>query len=211
MTPESIAAVVVMSVTAFVATSLDNLLLLVGFQAAGNIPRRGIAAGYVATILVVCAVAFGLATAAEQALPFSLSWLGLAPIVIGLWHGVTAFRAGPGATAPGSREQVRPEDLTPAERVTGFLSVLLTMLANSSDSLIVVVALLGDTRSRLDWYVVGTLVAMAMLWSTSAGWLSRRPNLQRPLRAFARYGLPVLLVVIGVYILMDSPTDVVGS
>jgi len=207
MIPEDLAAVVAMSAAAFVATSLDNLLLLIGFQTAGTIPRRAIGGGYVVTIVLVCMVALGLATAAEQALPFSLGWLGLAPVTIGLWHGVTAFRTRPDDVPAGPVREVRPEDLTPAQRATGFLSVIFTMLANSSDSLIVVVALLGDTRSRLDWYVVGTMVAMATLWAVSARWLSTRPRLQAPMRGFARYGLPVLLVVIGVYILMDSPTD----
>ncbi len=121
-----------------------------------------------------------------------------------------AFRAEPKPESDGPPREVRPEDLTASQRASGFFSVLLTMLANSSDSLLVVVAVLGDTRSRLDTYVIGTLVAMAVLWAVIAGWVSLHPRLQAPLRGFARYGLPVLLVGIGVYILMDTPTDVVA-
>ena len=30
-----------------------------------------------------------------------------------------------------------------------------------------------------------------------------------PLRGFARFGLPILLICVGLYILLDSPTDAI--
>jgi len=204
-----IATIVAMSATAFVATSLDNLLLLVGFHTAGTFVRRAIALGYLVAIGIVAALALGLAGAAEATLPFSLGWLGLAPLSIGIWQGIRAFQTQPEVALDGPARELRPEDLTLGERATGFLSILLTMLANSGDSLVVVTALLGDTRSNLDGCVVATLLGMGVLWTAGARWLSLRPALQKPLRAFARFGLPLLLIAVGGYILLDTPTDIV--
>jgi cadmium resistance protein CadD (predicted permease) len=83
------------------------------------------------------------------------------------------------------------------------------MLANSGDSFLVFTALLGDTRSWLDGVVVGALVAMSVLWVRIAAVVTEHPRLRDPLRVFARFGLPILLVCVGLYILLDTPTDTV--
>jgi cadmium resistance protein CadD (predicted permease) len=195
-----IVAAILASVVTFAATSLDNLLLLVGFRSSESIRPGVIGLAYVVTVAAVGTLALALAAVVDDVVPFPLGYLGLAPIAIGVWHGVAAFRP------PPSEEERDDPGLGDA---TGFVSVLVTMLANSGDSFLVFVAFLGDTRSWLDGVVVGTFLAMAAIWVRVAAALAEHPRFKEPLRGFARFGLPILLVCVGLYILFNSPTDVV--
>lgn len=195
-------AAVLASMVTFTATSLDNLLLLVGFRSAESIRPGVIGMAYLATVATVTGLALALAAVVDDVVPFPLGYLGFAPIAIGVWHGVGAFRPTPEPPeGTDSAEGARAAD------AAGFASVFLTMLANSGDSFLVFTAFLGDTRSWLDGISAATFLAMAALWVRLSGTLAEHPRFRGPLRGFARFGLPILLICVGLYILLDSPTD----
>jgi cadmium resistance protein CadD (predicted permease) len=198
---DDVLSLILASVVAFVATSLDNLVLLAGFRASPSVRRGAVGGGYLAAVAVVGLLSLAVAAAADDLIPFPIGWLGAAPIAIGLWSGFAAFRrpAEVEGEARGAREGV------------GFASVFLTMLANSGDSLIVLTALQSDTRSWLDAIVFGTVLAMAWLWAWLSRVVTRQPWLERRMASFGRFGLPVLLVLVGLYILMDTPSDALGT
>ncbi len=199
-------ALMLVSTTTFLATNVDNLLILVGFQSSNSISPRSIAFGYLAATTTMIAVAAGLAAAADQGLPFPVGYLGLAPIAIGLYHGAKAFRLGADEVQD-SRAPIGTKEKKQA--IAGFASVFFTMLANSGDSLLVFAALMADTENKADWAILVPVLAMAAFWVWLARWLTGHPRLREPLQGFARFGLPVLLVGVGLYILIDSPTDVI--
>ena len=198
---DDVFSLVLASVAAFVATSVDNLVLLTGFRASGSPQRGAVGGGYFAAVMVVSLLSLVVAAITDDFIPFPLGWLGLAPIAIGVWAGIAALRppAVPETGAPTTREGV------------GFVGVFLTMLANSGDSLVVFTALQGDTRSWLDAVAFGTFLAMAGLWAWLSKVMTRHPRLRGPMETFGRFGLPILLVLVGLYILMDSPSDALGS
>jgi cadmium resistance protein CadD (predicted permease) len=193
-----ILTIMVASSTAFVASSMDNLLLLIGFKAAPRLDRRSVSAGYVLSVVIVTGLAWALALAAEGRTPFRLSYLGVLPILAGVHHGFRSLR-----------ERASSEGAPPPERGSGFLSVLVTMLANSGDSLLVLMALFADTTPGLDGIAGATLIAMSVLWIRIAVYVAGHPRHRGRVEAFARYALPFILVAVGVYILMDTPTDLV--
>jgi len=90
-----IAALVVASMVTFTATSLDNLLLLVGFRSSDSIRPGIIGLAYVTAVALVTLLALALAAVVDDVIPFRLGYLGFAPIAIGVWHGVRAFRPQP--------------------------------------------------------------------------------------------------------------------
>jgi cadmium resistance protein CadD (predicted permease) len=225
-----LAPIIVVSATTFVATSLDDLLILVGFQTSDSISTRTMGLGYLAAMTLMIGVATVLAAAAEGGLPFPVGYLGVAPIGIGIYHGVLAFRpegAGGPNTSDGDGHETGPADATghtgalvgstsvtvtstsKRKAAAGFVSVFATMAANSGDSLLVFTALIADTEYDLDWMVLGTVLLMATAWVWIAHWLTEHERFRDPLHGFARFGLPILLVGVGLYILMNSPTDVV--
>jgi cadmium resistance protein CadD (predicted permease) len=201
------AAIVAVSATTFAATSLDNLLILVGFQTSNSVPTRSISLGFLAATTTMIGVALALAAAADEGLPFAVGYLGLAPIAIGIYHGVRAFR--PDREEEEGADSASREGVARKRAVAGFASVFLTMLANSGDSLLVFTALIADTKRQADLGILATVLVMAAAWVWVARWLSGHPRFREPLRGFARFGLPILLIGVGLYILTDSPTDVV--
>lgn len=202
--PQDIATLVVASMVTFTATSMDNLLLLVGFRSSDSIRPGVIGLAYLAAVLVVTGLALALAAVVDDVMPFPVGYLGFAPIAIGIWHGIGAFRSTPEPPAgTDSPEGARSAD------AAGFMSVFITMLANSGDSFLVFTAFLGDTRSWFDGVTAATFVVMAVLWARLSKTLAEHPRFRGPLRGFARFGLPILLICVGLYILLDTPTDTV--
>ncbi len=86
----------------------------------------------------------------------------------------------------------------------------LVTVAASGDSLATFVALLSDSVTPLAVPILATFAACSFGWLALARFLSTREKVARVLRRGGAYLIPVLLIVIGSYILLDSPTDVVG-
>jgi cadmium resistance protein CadD (predicted permease) len=196
---------------AFVATSLDNLILLVGFFAEESYPRRKVVAGYVAAVLVVGLVAFGVSAAAHRAPHEFLGYLGIIPIGLGVHHAVALVSARRTAGGGGSGEGLaRPEkSVAPHSATRGVaVSVALVMLAAGGDSLATFMALFADTRADLAIPVLLAIGGTALIWSGLAAWLVSHPRIVRIVRRFGPYFLPILLIAIGLFILADTPSDV---
>jgi len=191
--------IVAASATAFVASSMDNLLLLVAFKANDSMNRRSVRAAYVLAVATVAALAYGLAYAAEGRVPFRLSYLGILPILAGVYYGLRSVRVG----APIEEAQPKARD------AADFLSVLVTMLANSADSLVVLAALFADTRRDLDWISIATVLVMSVVWLRIAAFVAGHPRYRLRMERVSRYVLPFALVGLGLYILSNTPTDVV--
>ena len=88
-------------------------------------------------------------------------------------------------------------------------TVGLVMLANNGDSLAVLTSLFAETREPFTLLIAGTGLSMALLWSRLAGWIARHPRLEGPIRKWSPYVLPLILIVVGWYILSDTVTDTV--
>ncbi len=91
----------------------------------------------------------------------------------------------------------------------GALSVGSVMLASSGDTFSALIAVFADTADRYTVPMLATVALAALCWCGLAAWLRSHPVLERPLSNLARYVIPFLLIGIGIYILMDSGTDVV--
>lgn len=184
-----------LAAASFVATSLDNLLILVGLLGDSQ-QRAEVASGYLTGMLFVVTAAMGLSMATHQLPADYLGYLGVIPIGLGAWHLLELGRRSQ------SRDRTRPGG--------GLVSVALVTVAASGDSLATFVALLSDSAIPLAIPILATIAACSFGWLALARYVSRHESVVRVLRRGGAYLMPVLLVVIGTYILLDSPTDVVG-
>lgn len=187
--------IIAVAAASFVATGLDNLLILVGLLGASR-ERREVASGYLTGMLLVATVAAGLSMATHRLPSPTLGYLGLIPIGLGMWHLVQQWRPAP------STDRARRGD--------GVLSVALVTVAASGDSLATFVALLSDSVMPLAVPILATIAACSVGWLALARYLSTREGVVRVMQRGGAYLMPVLLIAIGTYILLDSPTDVVG-
>jgi len=196
---QELLAVIAITAATFVATSFDNLVLLVGFLSDPEYRREKVAVGYVASATIVTGLAWGLSEIADEIPAQLLGFLGLIPIAIGLWELVGLMR----------RREVVDGSLPGNVAAKGILSVGSVMMASSGDTFAVLLALLADTANTYTIPMLATVALSALVLYGFAVWLRSHPLLERPLSRVARYALPFLLIGIGLYILANSGTDVV--
>lgn len=187
-----------------VATSFDNVLVLVGFLGDPRYREREVAfgmfVGWVVAALIVASVAVGLSEIIDEVPARYMAYLGLVPIGLGL---VRLFQL------VKRRGEVAGEPQSTAAK--GALPVALVMLASSGDTLAALAALFADTADRHTVPMLVTVGLTAALLCGVAAWLHSRPFLQQWLVRVGGYLLPFLLIAIGVYILMNTGTDVVPA
>lgn len=191
-----IIAVAGLTAAAFAATNLDNLLLLVALFGDRSFRSRDILLGYGSAAVLVAAVAYIMAKGVELAPAGYLGLLGLVPLAMGLARLRDLFRT----------------DFAPVDRPSrlgaGVLPVALLMLAQSTDSFGVYISVFADTQALLEIPVLLTLMFCVVTWCAVARWLARASGIAVPLQRLSRFVVPVLLIVIGLYILLDTTTDV---
>ena len=181
----------------FLGSSLDNFVLLVGMLAHPGLSRRRVAAGYVLAVTAVALTALLVGAGASLVPTAWLGYLGLVPLSLGLWFAIRLLI--------GSGRQEEP-GLGDVEG--GFISTIGVTLASSVDSVIVYTVLFADTRATLDLPILATIVVCAALWVAAAQYAVEHRTIRELTRRSAPYLVPVLMILLGLYILLDTPTDV---
>ena len=90
----------------------------------------------------------------------------------------------------------------------GVVSTAVLILSLSGDNLGVLLAFFADKPARLDGVIVTTLAAGALSWAMAARMLARTPALRRPLERWGPRIVPVLMILVGLHILLDTASDV---
>ena len=183
----------------FVATNLDNLLILVGLLGAAQGQRAVIMMGYVASAacLLVIALLGGLLGSLID--PSHVGYLGIIPLLLGGW---LLYQAVTGSGGESSLDAPPPAGGTGAG-----VSTFVLMLSNSGDSIAVFLPLFAEsTREALIVEVVAFLL-MALAWTQLARLAVGSPGVTRALQRHGRYLVPVIMIGVGCYILLDTAYD----
>jgi cadmium resistance protein CadD (predicted permease) len=180
----------------YAATNMDNLTILVSWMLAGKTSFAGIASGYaMATIAVlVSSTILGLSS---NVIPVELiGYLGVFPIGLGIYSLIGQIRGG-------SRQ---------ADANTGnaaALGVAATLTGNSADSIIIFSPMLADSKGIVDLYIVSAFVVVAAAWFWMAKVASQRVAKLDAVTNVAGWIAPIIMIYVGIYILMNTATDVV--
>jgi cadmium resistance protein CadD (predicted permease) len=163
---------------------------------------------YVGSVLLVALLAAGLAAVARLAPDRHVGLLGWIPLGMGLYQlaRLAIRRESVAGTARGGDAALRK---TFGLR-RGRVAVAGVTLAASGDSLAAYAALFADTATLLvPWSVLGIGLG-ATAWSVLAVRLSGRPAVRSAVDRTGPVLLPLVLIGIGLYILGDTPTDVLS-
>lgn len=201
MSLTSVLSAMVLGVAAFLATSGDNLVILLGLYGGRAYRDREVAVGYVVAIAIVVAVGRLLAAFAHRAPPGVLGYLGIVPLALGVRQLILLATR----RAPLDGQRYRP----PAS-MSGVAAVAAMTLGSSADSLATFAAVLSDTRPPLGLVVLATAVACASGLAVGARRLVDHTALGAVLSRVAPYVLPFLLIAIGLFVLADTPTDMLA-
>ena len=177
---------------AHAATNLDNLVILLAMAPVIGLGRATF--GFVVAQIIALGAAMTMGAVAADLAARWASWLGLVPIVLGLhalwerWHG--------GGSETGGLRPSKSMGLT-----------ILTFLGISTDSFAVMTAIFADSLATFDLAALaGALISITVITIAAlvlGGLAARAEEWSHRLDAVG----PVAMIVVGLYILMDTPTD----
>ncbi|GAA0253503.1 cadmium resistance transporter [Cryptosporangium japonicum] len=181
----------------FAVTNIDDILILALFFAQGA-GRRGTARrialgqylGFLAILVVAGAAAFGATFLPGSAVPY----LGLLPLALGIKAAVGAWRH-----RHDSDDSPRDGDGGPRA-----LEVAAVTFANGGDNIGVYVPVFATAGAGgTSVYVVVFLVLVAV-WVAAGRYFATRPAIARVLSRWGHVLLPIVLIALGAFILVDG-------
>ncbi|MEB3325607.1 MAG: cadmium resistance transporter [Cyanobacteriota bacterium] len=202
---------VVEATTAFSATNIDDLFLLMLLFTPSESSRRPwqVVCGQYLGIGVLVAVSL-LSLLGRIALPEGLiGLLGLFPISLGLSQLGNTFSRDSFPLDTPSTPSAPSQDVTEETTLAGgvlaaIIGVASLTIANGSDNISVYMAMLANSDGLRLPVTLVTFALLTGLWCLLAWWLTKTPVLQEPLQRFQRDLAPLLLVGIGALVLGES-------
>jgi cadmium resistance protein CadD (predicted permease) len=191
------AIVVGVAAGAFMATNLDNLVLMVGLFGRYSDRRNEVLFGYLAGMLVIGVVTFYVGKIAGNAPVQYLGLLGIVPVLIGVTEIVRLFR----------NKGVVHDPAVPGAGSTAVVATFLAQLGNSTDTIITYSVLFSDANDLADYLVLASFVGMALLLALMAYLALRHPWLSRPVQLYGHYITPLILIAVGMYVLSNTALD----
>lgn len=177
---------------AYAATNIDNLLIMASLGA-GRASRRDVVAGFVIASAAVLAVASSAMFIDRVVPPGVLGYLGFVPISIGVY--LLLF--------------TRAQDSTADERATAWPGIAGLLLANSGDTVFAVGPLFAESGSEARLGLALGFALIAAVWLLLILTVSERVARSAVLGRLGHRMAPWMMILVGLYILSDSATDVV--
>lgn len=189
---------------AFASTNIDNLLLLISWQLGGGLTSRRLFAGYLLGMAGVLGISI-LAGLVGYLMPLEhLGYLGLIPMLVGLRMLVvnlrsktdtaTDFPAGSALSAGG-----------------GVAAIAAMQLSNGVDTILIFAPLLADSQFAFDVEIALLFLLLVVLWFLLARFAGIHASRLRVLTRAGRWLTPVVMIVVGAYIVSNTATDRTGS
>ena len=191
------AFVVAIVAGAFIATNLDNLVLLIGLFGRYNDRRYEVAFGYLSGMLIIAALTYYVGRLAGTIPVTYLGLLGVIPVLIGLTGILRLFR---------NRGVIR-DPVAPGAGSTAVAAALLTQLGNGTDTIVTFSVLFSDSNDLGDHLVLAGFTGMALLFVLIAQLALRHPWLSRPIQLYGHYITPLILITVGAYVLSNTALD----
>jgi len=191
--------IVPIAVGAYFATNMDNFILLAALLARYRRQTINVVAGYLACMLILGIVGFGVSEIANYVPVRYLGLLGIVPIYIGVVELLRIHRG---------KEKIAAATETSLDsnhRV--FLTTLISQLGNGADTILIFGILFADSTPAADALIMFTLAAMAITFVLVAMYAVRHPTTSSVISRYAHRVLPFVLIIVGVYVLANTATD----
>ena len=184
---------------AFVATNLDNLMILVSLLARFRSRKLHVITGYFSAALIICLLGFWIGAVADEAPVQYLGLLGIVPIAIGSAELFRLFRS--------KSAEIDTEDEASESGHSAFIATLFTQLSNGADTVVTFGALFADSVASTNLMIIMTLVAMTVIFMFIAIHTTTHPKLGNWIERYGPRITPFILIAVGVYIITNTATD----
>ncbi len=194
---ESLIALLGLALTLFASTNVDDLVVLVGFFADPRFRARDIVAGQYAGVaaLFVVSVAGSLLS---LVIPRSyLGLLGIVPILVGIKKLIELRR---------DRDRTgKSSQLQGVGRSYGRIAeVALVTMANGGDNIGIYIPSFAVHAGYEIAVIALVFAVMTALWCVLAHWMVSHPRLGAPIRRYAHFFAPVVLIGLGILIVHNA-------
>jgi cadmium resistance protein CadD (predicted permease) len=177
----------------FVATNVDDLVVLAAFFADRARRPASIVVGQLVGMAVLVSASVAVAMASVVVPGRWVALLGLVPLALGIHSAVALVRR---------RDTGAGEDGTPARSRSDVLAVAGVTIANGSDNLAVYIPIFAANR-RAVAIDVAVFALLTLVWCGLGYALVRNPLLGRRASRYGRAALPVVLIAVGFKVLFD--------
>ena len=188
----------------FASTNIDDIFLLSAFFSDPHLKRRSVVAGQFLGIGVLVAAS---AIAALLALAVPEGWigfLGLVPLGLGVQR-LIALRRRAGRPAEGEEQSTLAAEQSVERRThSQVLAVAGVTVANGGDNLGVYIPLFASATGAIPVYAA-IFAVMTALWCWLAYRLVNNRWVGERVRHYGHRALPFVLIILGLYILFDTP------
>jgi cadmium resistance protein CadD (predicted permease) len=183
----------------FAVTNFDDIVVLSLFFAQGagkrGTARRVVAGQYIA-FAVILAVALAIAYGASFLPEHAIAYLGLIPIVIGVWDAWKVWR---GHRRGDSSEQAENQEEGPTTR-----KVITVTFGNGGDNIGVYVPVFASVGTGTTIVYTVVFLVLVGVWCAIGRYFATRPVIARALRRWGHILLPVVLIILGLTILIEG-------
>jgi cadmium resistance protein CadD (predicted permease) len=184
----SLLGLIGVGVAAFVATNLDDMIVLLVFLADPIHHAGAIVLGQFLGFTAIVALSFSAALAARLISPAWIGLLGLIPLAMGLYRVIRL---------------ARPPDAAAAPRLAHWqtLTVAGVTLANGGDNIGLYAPLFAAGTRAGNAALILVLYLMLALWCRMAWLLARHPLVATRIQRSGRVLVPLLYIALGVWVL----------
>jgi len=174
-------------------------VLLVGWLLLARISVRQVFIGYLIGMSLILAVSLVVGLVGYFFPTDYLGYLGAIPIALGLKMLVDLRRR------PDSETEIAS---APAFAGAAIGGIALTTLSNGVDSVLVFAPLLADSNSNVDLAIAISFLFMVCLWFRLALYATSHASRVSALRAAGEWLAPIIMIIVGLYILDNTITDI---
>jgi cadmium resistance protein CadD (predicted permease) len=195
----SLIAIVPIAAGAYVATNMDNFILLVSLLARYPNHTANVVAGYFVCMLILGFTGYWIGVVAGVAPVEYLGLLGIVPISIGSYELVQLRR--------GMLKATVATDKSVGGVQKAFMTTLISQLGNGADTIVIFGVLFAESMPLADMLIILTLATMAVTFVIVGFYAVRHPALSKWLDRYAHRAMPFVLIIVGVYVLSNAASD----
>jgi cadmium resistance protein CadD (predicted permease) len=184
-----------LGITAFAATNIDDIFVLMMFFSALNIPPRYVVLGQYLGIGLLVGLSAIASLLSLVVPPTFIGLMGVLPIAIGIKKLLEVRK---------KKNEVSKQALQSLSSIS-FLTVAAVTFANGGDNIGVYTPLFATNNSSSDIIALSTVfMIMTALWCASAYFLVNHPLVASQIRRIGHIVLPFILMGLGIFILAEA-------
>lgn len=202
---------IVTGITAFVATNIDDIVIMVIFFAQNDVtfrPKHVVAGKYLGFTALILASFPGFFGSLILPRPW-IGLLGLLPIAIGVHHLIRTDEDEQVQTVSSNQLKTLENDRSLLARLARMFNpqtytVAAVTVANGGDNIGIYVPLFASSTLQSLLTILGVFYVLVGAWCYLAYRLTRQPTIARLLARYGQRLVPFVLIGLGIFILVKS-------